>query len=206
MTIRPYQQAFIIESTSPLLATDSGAGHQFRLDLIDARPSEAPTIPLGRSQIPNKLAPPLVPLIQARPSPSNVKPPAKIQEPEMSTYLHPLEASPKGALTSYWQCVPIEDDKYQGKYLLFNPTSGTYAGQIPLSSPATNTSVVDDVAPNGSPIQAVDLKQYLTDMSAWLAVEKTINVKTVVARVAAHLEYFTWTLQRSDLGPVPGLC
>lgn len=197
-------EAFVVENASPSLIATPGTGQSFRLDCPVVNPKVKPVVPSGRSMIPNKLAPPLVPLIKGQPDPVSPPKPVTAQQPKLDDFMQLLKASPQGSFTSYWQCVPIDQDNYRAKVLLLNPATGRYAGLVPPDTPLTNTSVVSDVIIDGSPVHAVDLKQYLMDMSAWIATAKSVDAKAIVARVTSQLENFTWTLQRADLGPDQG--
>jgi hypothetical protein len=206
----PPPYSVVVESVD--FSTTSGAGHAFRLDFDEPLPKIVnPVKPSGLSSIPNALKPPTPLVFKTVPSttpPAPTPPPPPPPQPSVSSYTRTLIASPIAAATSSFQFLAANSST---QYLIYNASTGQFVGHTPLSttgstSGTTSTaSVVTEQAPEGTPVQAADLKRYLQDLETWATENRrSINPKDVVTKVQEELAFWTWEVWQADQGPGQG--
>lgn len=208
----PPPLSVVIESLD--FFTKSGSHNAFRLDLEEV--SEVivnPTIYSGLSSIPNGLAFPKPLKSSVKSSvgpipPVHVPSPALSPQPVLGSYTRTLIASPAGKATSSFQFF-VADAPF--RYLIYNPSTGLFIGHTPLSTASsgnkttTGASVDAEHAPEGTPIQAANLKEYMKDLDSWMAKNrKLIKPSDVVTKVREELAFWTWEIIRADQSPVEG--
>lgn len=187
------------------ISTDSN-GYRQRLDLAEIiAPIVDPTIPSGRSKVPNKLPPPQGLTFSTVASPEPQPPaPAPIVQPVLSSYERTLVVSPKGTKSSSWQVYPIPSVSGRHHYVIYNPSSGLFVGHVPVNSGVASTtagtaSVPVEQVTDGMPVQAVDFHKFINDLEDWTRKTKATTFDLIQV-ITQEVNYLLWEVERIDWG------